>query len=249
MQEPGDIVKNVVCKLHGFAWDDNGRPLTKEPHCEHFYKLHHHGDINLGSTGLLFKNFKEPENSEWIQELGKNNELEFDQILTGNSTGSHLWFMEQLTDVLHIRQNGIHPRQALETPLDCMKTECFEDHVTQIYTLPNGTKGFWVFIYPGVGIEFEPGKLLITRFIPKKENEEFGFSWEMQFYYAPWVDKNEREEWEKCIEVYMQDLESVEKIKRPFFPLKKTVNHWEDQMYHWGQWYLKNKINDSDSQK
>jgi nitrite reductase/ring-hydroxylating ferredoxin subunit len=246
MQETGDVVKNVICKLHGFSWDAEGKPLenTAEPCRNHFYKLHHHGELELGQTGLLFKNFKEDLNVEWQRDLSQETELEFVKTMRGESSGSWLWFMEQLTDLLHIRQNGIHPRQALETPLSekTMSISVGENYAVQQYTNVNGLPGYWVFVFPGIGLEFEHGKLLISRTIPKDTNIEFGYSWELQFYYAPWVDKNEREEWEKCVEVYMEDIEAVEKIKRPYFPLKKMVNPWEEQMYCWGQWYLKNKI-------
>ena len=42
------------------------------------------------------------------------------------------------------------------------------------------------------------------------------------------------------MEVYYEDIVAVEKIKRPYFPLKKMVNKYEEQMYDWGQWYLQN---------
>jgi nitrite reductase/ring-hydroxylating ferredoxin subunit len=244
MQEPGDVVKNVVCKLHGFAWDNEGKPLSREPFCDHFYKLHHHGELELGTSGLLFKNFKEDLNAGWIQFLSKQTDLEFDRTIRGESKGSWLWMMEQLTDVLHLRQNGIHPRQSLETPLDeeHMVQTLGENYAIQAYKNINGTSGYWVFIYPGFAVELEPGKLVITRLVPHNENEEFGFTWELQFYYAPWIDKNEREEWEKCIDVYDEDIQAIEKIKRPYFPLKKMVNNREEQMYHWGKWVMDNKI-------
>ena len=245
MYDPGDVIKTVVCKMHGFAWDNEGQPLDNkiEPCRNHFYKLPNYGKIDSGKSGLLFQNFEEHLTEDWIQELSKINDLVFDRTLSGESFGSRLWLMEQLTDVLHIRQNGVHPRQSLETPLsdDNMEQELGENLAIQKYTNVNGTTGYWVFIYPGFGVEFEPGRLLITRVIPKDENEEFGFYWEMQFYYSPWVDKNEREEWEKCIDVYLEDLAAVERIKRPYFPLKRMVNKFEEQMYHWGQWYLNNK--------
>jgi hypothetical protein len=62
----------------------------------------------------------------------------------------------------------------------------------------------------------------------------------MQFYYSPWVDTNSKNEWEKNIEVILEDIRAVENIKRPYFPLKRMVNQYEEQMYHWGQWYLEN---------
>jgi hypothetical protein len=242
MHTPGEIVKNVVCKLHGFAWDSEGKPLSKEPYCDHFYKLATHGELELGKTGLLVKNFNDQEEVEWINELSKQTDLEFSHSVNGESSGSSLWLMEQLTDLLHLRQDGVHPRQSLETPLDSehMVLSMGENYSVQKYTNVNGTVGFWVFIYPGFGVEFEPGKLLITRVIPKNKNEEFGFRWEMQLYYAPWVDSIERTEWEKAVAVYLEDVDAIENIRRPFFPLKRMVNDWEKQMHHWGEWYTKN---------
>lgn len=246
MYEPGDVIKTVICKMHGFAWDNQGKPLTNvtDPCRNHFYNLPSYGKLDVGKSGLLFQNFEEYEDEDWVIELSKLNDLEFDRTVIGESHGSRLWAMEQLTDVLHIRQNGIHPRQSLETPLGDNNIEqtLGNNHAIQKYTNVNGITGYWVFIYPGFGVEFESGRLLITRLIPKNENEEFGFNWEMQFYYSPWVDKNEREEWEKCIETYLQDLSAIERIKRPYFPLKRMVNKYEEQMHHWGQWYIDNKL-------
>ena len=34
--------------------------------------------------------------------------------------------------------------------------------------------------------------------------------------------------------------EKIEKIKRPFFPLKRMVNDLEKLMIHWGEWYSNN---------
>lgn len=240
MHTPGEIVKNVVCKLHGFAWDSEGKPLSKEPYCDHFYKLATHGRLEIGKTGLLVENLPD-DDSEWMSELAKETDLEFNRSINGESSGSWLWMMEQLTDLLHIRQNGVHPRQSLETPLDKdhMILSMGDDYAVQNYKNVNGIPGYWVFIYPGFGVEFERGKLLITRIIPKNKNEEFGYRWEMQLYYAPWVDSIDREEWEKAVAVYLEDVAAVENIRRPFFPLKRMVSEWEVQMKHWGEWYLK----------
>ena len=240
MHTPGEVVKNVVCKMHGFAWDSKGKPLTEKPYCDHFYKLPHHGEVEVGKSGLLFKNFNEPVDAKWVQVLSEQTDLEFNRTIRGESTGSWLWFMEQLADVLHLRQNGIHPRQSLETPLDIMELGIGDSHVTQIYTLPDGTVGYWIYIFPGFAVEFEPGKLLINRVIPNDVNEEFGFKWELQLYYSPSVDSVKREAWEKQIEVFMEDIEAVENIKRPFFPLKRMVNDLEKLSQYWGEWYLQN---------
>ena len=253
LQETGDVVKTVTCKLHGFAWDKQGKPLdnANDPCRNHFYKLSHYGDLKLGKSGLLFQNFTELKDSEWIQELSKMTDLEFNRTVTGESKGSWLWMMEQLTDVLHLMQNGVHPRQSLETPLtESNIVQLLEDGCSiQKNTNINGTVGYWVFLYPGYGIEFEPGKLLITRVIPNDVSQEFGYRYEMQFYYSPWVDTNSKNEWEKNIEVILEDIRAVEKIKRPYFPLKRMVNQYEEQMYHWGQWYIANLKNDTKNKK
>ena len=245
MHKPGDIVNNIVCKLHGFCWDSNGDPLVKEPYVDHFYKLHHAGDIEAGRSGLLFQNFKEPD-AEWVDILAAEKDLIYSHSVTESSNGSWLWLMEQMTDLLHVRQNGVHPRQSLETPLEQMETEFGDGWSMQIYPTCYGPKGFWLFIYPGFNVEYEPGKLMVTRVIPNDPKNEYGFTWQMQFYYSPTVDSVEREIWEKCIEVYREDIEAVENIKRPFFPLKRTVNCWEDQMLHWGEWYKANLIKQQD---
>lgn len=242
MHEPGDMVNHVVCKLHGFAWDQSGRPLEKEPYCSHFYKLHHQGVADVGKTGILFQDFVEPENAEWVKILSEAEGLEYSHGVGGTSNGSRLWLMEQMTDLLHIRQNGVHPRQSLETPLDNMQTDFGDGWAIQIYPTCYGSKGFWLFVYPGFNIEYEPGRLMITRVTPNDINSEYGFTWHMQFYYSPEIGKVEKEEWEKCVDVYREDIAAIENIKRPFFPLKRTVSKWEDQMKHWGEWYLANKL-------
>lgn len=246
MHEPGDMVNNVVCKLHGFAWDQTGRPLDKEPYCSHFYKMHHHGVAELGKTGILYENFNEPEDAEWFKILQDAPEMSYSHSVTGSSNGSWLWLMEQMTDLLHIRQNGVHPRQSLETPLDGMKTDFGDGWAIQIYPTSYGSNGFWLFIYPGFNIEYEPGRLLITRVTPNNIDEEFGFKWHMQFYYSKDIGSVEKEEWEKCIDVYREDVAAIERINRPFYPLKRTVNKWEDQMKHWGQWYQENLRKEND---
>jgi uncharacterized protein YbgA (DUF1722 family) len=123
-----------------------------------------------------------------------------------------------------------------------MQTEFGDGWTIQIYPTYYGSKGFWLFVYPGFNIEYEPGRLMITRVTPNDPNSEYGFTWHMQFYYSPKIGKVEKEEWEKCIDVYREDIAAIENIKRPFFPLKRTVNKWEDQMKHWGEWYLANKL-------
>jgi nitrite reductase/ring-hydroxylating ferredoxin subunit len=240
MHEPGHVVKDVTCKLHGFCWDNNGLPLVKEPNANHFYKLHHLGDIEVGKSGILFQNFKEPIEAEWVKLLSAEKELVYSHSVMKSSNGSRLWFMEQMTDLLHVRQNGIHPRQSLETPLSSMEADYGDGWTIQMYPTCYGNKGFWLFIYPGFNIEYEPGRLIVTRLTPHDPASEYGFTLQIQFYYSSSVDSIDKEAWEKCLEVYDEDIAAIENINRPFFPLKRTVNHWENQVKHWSDWYKEN---------
>lgn len=242
MHASGDMVNHVVCKLHGFAWDQSGNPLEKEPYCSHFYKMHHYGTAELGSTGILFQNFQEPANAPWVKILQEQQCFAYSHSITIESHGSRYWFMEQMTDLLHIRQNGIHPRQSLETPLTSIETTCGDGWAMQMYPTCYNEHGFWLFIYPGFNIEYEPGCFMITRVTPNDISNEYGFSLHIQFYYLQTTDKVRRQEWEKCVEVYKEDIEAIENIKRPFFPLKRTVNQWENLSKHWSDWYIENKI-------
>jgi hypothetical protein len=242
MHSPGDIVKNVSCKLHGFAWNNSGQPLSKEAHCDHFYKLHHYGEASVGITGLLFQNFEEPKDEKWVKILSEEKDLTYSHSITLTSKGSRLWFMEQMTDLLHVRQNGIHPRQSLETPIDSLSVNYGNGWAMQSYPTCYGKTGFWLFVYPGFNIEHEPGKLLVARITPNDNNNEYGFTIVIQFYYSPYVDSVEKADWEKCIEVYKEDIAAIENINRPYFPLKRTVNEKENLIKHWSDWYMENKI-------
>lgn len=242
MHTPGDVVKNVMCKLHGFAWNNDGSPLSQEPYCDHFYRLSRCGSAKVGESGLIFQNFNEPIDAKWVKILSADKDLVYSHSVIEASTGSWLWLMEQMTDLLHVRQNGVHPRQSLETPLDKIEIDFGDGWAIQSYPTCYGTTGFWLFIYPGFNVEYEPGQLIITRVTPNDPTQEYGFTWQMQFYYSKDIDSVAKEIWEKCIDVYREDVRSIENIKRPFNPLKTTVSKWENQMIHWGEWYSKNKI-------
>ncbi len=239
---PGDQLKILTCKLHGLSWNQDGNPFNQDTNCNHFYKMHHKGQATLGRTGILYENFEEPRDQEWYKILCNSPELNYSHSVHGSSQGSWLWLMEQMTDLLHLIPGGIHPRQSLETPLNSIEVDFGNNWSIQMYTTSQGTKGFWLFIYPGFNIEYEPGKLMICRVSPFNLEIEYGFTWHMQFYYSSDIDAIEKTDWEKVIEVYKEDIAAIENIKRPYFPLKKTINKWEAQSKHWAEWYKSNKI-------
>jgi hypothetical protein len=231
MHNTGDVVKQIECKLHGFCWNQQGEPSN-----EHFYKLANKGDVTQGRSGLLFQNFTEP-NAEWVDVIASEKNLRYTKSYTGHTNASWLWMMDLNSDLLHFRQNGVHPRQSLETPLETLDLRQGDSWCQQI-----SATGFWLFVFPFHQIDYEPGKLGITRNIPDDINNEYGFSWHTQIYYDDNIDSISRDIFEEMlVSVYLEDVEVVEKTKRPFFPLKRGVNKWEDHTLHWTDWYLKNK--------
>ena len=234
MHNIGDIITNQIqCKLHGFCWDKTGNPATEE----HFYKLPHYGTVEKGRSGLLFQNFVEPKDAEWVEILSKEKNLQYTKSYSGKSNGSWLWLMDLDADLLHFRENGVHPRQSLETPLETLTITNGDDWCQQI-----SKSGFWLFVFPFTAIEYEPGKLSVNRVVPNDIKNEYGFEWHTQIYYDPSVDSSRREIWEKLINVYLEDIETIENIKPPFYPLKKKINKWEDHTMLWAEWYHKNLI-------
>lgn len=229
---PGDILQKIECELHGFCWDNNGMPV--EPN---IYKLQDRGPVNEGISGLLFQNFNEPTESTWVKILENEKNLEYLRSEVGTSHGSWLWLMDIYSDLLHIRKNGVHPNLSLEIPLDTLTLEHGKDWVLQKNTGP----GFWLFIFPFTAIEWSKGKLSIKRIVPHNIDQEFGFDWQVQLFYDKDIDSSQRKIWESLIDVYKEDISAIEKIRKPFYPLKKSISKWEDQTKLWGDWYLNNK--------
>jgi len=232
MHNIGDtIVNQIHCKLHGFCWNKNGEPSSNE----HFYKLPHYGSITKGKSGLLFQNFNEPIDADWVHVLSKEKNLQYTKSYSGKSNGSWLWLMDLNADLLHFRANGIHPRQSLETPLETLSINNGDG-----WCIQTNETGFWLFIFPFTAIEYEPGKLSVNRVVPNDINDEYGFTWHTQLYYDPIIDSNERNIWEKLIDVYLEDIEAIENIKPPFYPLKRKTSNFENHVLQWADWYNAN---------
>jgi hypothetical protein len=229
---PGDILQKLECNLHGFCWNNNGLPIKPN-----IYKLQDCGSITEGKSGLLFQNFNEPTESSWVKILENETQLEYVRSEVGSSYGSWLWLMDIYSDLLHIRKNGVHPNLSLEIPLDTLTLEQGEDWILQ----KNTGSGFWLFIFPFTAIEWSTGKLSVKRIVPHNINQEFGFDWQVQLFYNKDIDSSQRKIWESLIDVYKEDITAIEKIRKPFYPLKKSISKWEDQTKLWGDWYLNNK--------
>lgn len=226
----GDHVKEITCNFHGFKWKQDGTPLNNRN------KLYC-GSAIVGSSGLLFKNFSEPDH-KWVNDLTQEQNLRYSHNKIGHSKGSWLWMMEIQVDLLHIRkgQGAIHPDLSSVTNLDEVVMEAGDGWVLQ-----TSSTGWWLFIYPYTFIEHSKGCMAINTVTPKDENNEFGFEWTTQFYYDPSVHMKKREEFETLEAVFIEDVGAIELQKGPWFPLTKAESRLEQHCVHWGNWVKKNK--------
>ena len=101
LHSAGEHVKEITCKFHNFKWSEDGTPLNNP-------KTLNCGTASIGRSGLIFKNFQEPDH-KWVDDLASETELEYSHCYQGESKGSWLWLMEAEVDLLHVYKGGIHP--------------------------------------------------------------------------------------------------------------------------------------------
>jgi hypothetical protein len=231
LAQPGEQIENTVCKFHGFSWEKNGTPINNDRKIAC-------GKSTVGKSGLIFKDFVEPAH-QWVNDLASETELVYSHSCHGVSKGSWLWMMEIQADLLHIRQgdNVIHPDLSDVTNLDDVKMEDGDGWILQTCST-----GWWLFIYPFTFIEWSPGCVSVNYTTPNNINDEFGFTWNTQFYYAPHITENKRKEFETLEDVFLEDVEAIEKQKGKYFPIIKPYNRLEDHCVHFGKWYRKNLL-------
>jgi len=224
LAEPGSIVENIVCGFHGFAWNKDGTPINNDRKigC---------GSAAIGKSGLVFKNFVEPEH-QWVYDLSKETELKYSHCYTGHSKGSWLWFMDVNADLLHVQKDGIHPVLSKQVELEDVGMETGDGWALQ--THPDG---WWLCIYPFSFVEYSrPGMLSIMTVTPDNINNEYGYTWLTQVYYEDSVDINRRMIFETLDTVFKEDIEASELQKGDYFPLMEAHNRYEEHCVHFGEW-------------
>lgn len=227
----GNVIKNkIVCNLHGYEWNLNGAPTNNNIKltCD---------KVSTGKSGLIFKNFIEP-NHKWVNDLADENNLFLSHCYTGVSKGSWLWMMEIQADLLHIRlgPNTVHPELSSITNLNDSLLESEEG-----WALQTCSTGWWLCIFPYTFIEYSKGCLAINYTVPDNLNSEFGFTWMTQFYFDPTVGKEKRLEFEKYFQnVLLEDIAAIENYKHKYYPLKKSNNPLEKHVVEFGHWVIKN---------
>lgn len=230
LANPGTHVEEITCKFHGLRWDKNGKPInnTKKLSC---------GTASVGKSGLIFKNFKEP-NHQWVDDLAKEKNLVYSHCYQGQSNGSWLWLMDAEADYLHVQANGIHPTLSTIINLEDVVMDQGDGWILQTH------KPLWwsLYIYPFTFIEHSPGCLSVNSVSPDNIDSEFGFTWVTQFYYDDSVSPSQRAIFETLEQVFREDVQAAELQKGNYFPLMKPMNRYEDHCVHFGNWIQKNRL-------
>lgn len=229
LHEIGNQINEITCKFHNYKWNKNGIPLNND-------KKLKCGTASLGKSGIIFKNFIEP-NHRWVDDLSKEKNLEFSHCSTGTSNGSWLWLMDAEADLLHLYEEGIHPFLSKQIKLTDIKLDNGDDWILQSHPT-----GWWLYVYPYTFIEYgNPGMVMVNHITPKAAESEFGYDWITQFYYDPNVSIERRMIFETLEKVFIEDVTTSEKQKGPYFPLMKSTNYFESHCVHFGKWFNKNK--------
>lgn len=227
--EPGTHVADISCKFHNFKWNFYGVPInnSKKLVC---------GKAKIGQSGLIFKNFVEPEN-HWVTDLSNEKNLIYSHSYKGTSKGSWLWLMDAEADLLHLHKQGIHPFLSSQVELNDIVLEQGDGWILQ-----NHPKGWWLYIFPFTFIEYgNPGMVMVNTVTPHNYDSEYGFDWITQFYYDGLVEADRRYVFETLEQVFKEDVQTAELQKGDYFPLMQAVNRYEDHCVHFGNWVRSNK--------
>jgi nitrite reductase/ring-hydroxylating ferredoxin subunit len=229
LADPGTHVNEIHCKFHNFNWAKDGTPLDnpKKIVC---------GEATVGRSGLVFKDFVEPDN-HWVDDLAKEKNLVYSHCYQGESKGSWLWLMDAEADLLHVYREGIHPFLAKQINLEDIKLEQGDGWILQ-----NHPDGWWLYVFPFSFVEYGvSGMVMVNTVVPDNIDSEYGFKWITQFYYDPSVGPNERMIFETAEPVFREDVAAAELQKGDYFPLMTAMNHYEDHCVHFGNWFREHK--------
>lgn len=229
IDETGNQPDNITCKLHGFSFNNDGSSKNSP------YKLNCQ-NYNLGKSGLVFKNFIEP-NHKWVNDIASERNLVYSHSYSGKSDGNWLWLMEIEADLLHIIKDGVHPWLATQVDVNSVQLENDDGWIYQEHT-----DGWWVYIFPFIFLEWSKGCLSINSTFPYDINKETGFNWLTQIYYDPTISNEKRVVFNKIEDVFREDVLVSEKQKTKYIPYKKSINRLEDQSVVFGKWVEKNRI-------
>lgn len=230
LADPGTHVDNITCKFHDFRWDKNGVPLNND-------KKLSCGKATVGRSGLVFKDFIEPDH-RWVDDLSKETNLIYSHSVQGSGKGSWLWLMDAEADLLHVYKNGIHPFLSQQIDIEDLTLDQGDGWILQ--THPDG---WWLYIFPYVFVEYgNPGMVMVNHVVPHDKGSEYGFDYITQFYYDPAVSGERRMIFETLNQVFEEDIVASGLQKGDYFPLINATNKFENHCVHFGQWVKNNRV-------
>ena len=224
LSEPTETFNNLSCGLHGWSWTLDGKS-TRADQINIVKK-----QAVLGQSGFVFLNFTEP-NTTWVSDLAKE-DLEYSHNFYRKCYGDWRWQMEMHLDLAHVPL--IHPMLNAYMDITKIRTEAGENYIAQYHD-----HGWWLFVYPNIHIEYEPGCLYISEMIYNPT----GLGYEMFGHYLFNKSLTETEKKHFCFvneTTLDEDIQAVANIKTNYFKPMPTLNPLEVYNSHWYDYYFKN---------
>jgi phenylpropionate dioxygenase-like ring-hydroxylating dioxygenase large terminal subunit len=223
LREPGNVFDNLSCGLHGWSWDIDGQSLKEQQ--SNLIKR----SASMGKSGFIFTNFQEPD-TKWVHDLA-HEDLEYSHSFYRNCPGDWRWQMEMHIDLLHVPY--IHPTLNSYVDLSSIKTEAGTNYIAQYHN-----HGWWLFVYPGYHIEYEPGKLYFSELIPNENG--IGYQIFGHYLFDQKLPLSERNNFCKVNEITLdEDIVAVANIKTEYVKPKATNHPLEKYNMHWFDYYRK----------
>jgi phenylpropionate dioxygenase-like ring-hydroxylating dioxygenase large terminal subunit len=184
----------------------------------------------MGKSGFIFTKFEEPD-TKWVNDLAHEN-LKYSHTFYRNCPGDWRWQMEMHIDLLHV--SYIHPTLNSYIDIPSIKTEAGPNYIAQYHN-----HGWWLFVYPGYHIEYEPGKLFFSELIPN--NNGIGYQIFGHYLFSPTISQTEKNNFCKVNEITLdEDIVAVANIKTEYVKPRETKNPLEIYNMHWFEYYKKN---------
>lgn len=222
--QAGNVSDNMLCNLHGWQWDDQGRPANNSA-CLKPYK------ITTGRSGLMFTDWIEPTTAKWVSDL-EGDSFTYSHSTQRIGTGDWRWQMELHVDLLHVPV--IHPLLTSYVNVKELHTEYGKDWICQHHK-----HGWWLFVYPFTHIEWEPGCLYFSEMKPTLS----GYNVYIHYLFNQYTPLHVRENFIKVAEVtFDEDIDAVNRLseyntyKKP----SKILNPLEVDIKHFYDWYTSN---------
>jgi hypothetical protein len=223
---PGSVKNNFQCDLHGWTWNNEGKSLNN---CVDLLKK----NVLKGTGNLIFINWNEPTESEWVNQLNKDS-FEYSHSTYRKGSGDWRWQMEMHVDLLHVPY--IHDSLNNYIDVNNLKTEYGDDWIAQHHDY-----GWWLFVYPFTHIEYEKGCLYISEICPNDDIS--GYQVYIHYLFNTSINLETKTNFIQMAEVtFDEDLKAVNDLSKNNYYKKphKKLHKLEKDILHFYNWLEKN---------